>query len=117
MPDARFQEPALRVRHFPGERLIAPDLLGDVDTLAWLRRAHMVALHDTWGVALGLRIAGAGAGLAVGPGIAYDARGRELVSDSVRRISAPADAAKVGPYDLAIAYDRRPGSGGAQFLW
>ena len=80
---------AVRINHLQGERLRAADLEDGLGVESWLRRLHMVGLHDTWGIALGLDVtadAGAGRGVLVRPGLAYDARGRPLL------ISAPAVA-------------------------
>ena len=46
-----------RIRHRQDERLLATDLNTDMAYEAMLRRLHLRSLHDTWGVALGLRLA------------------------------------------------------------
>lgn len=65
-----------------GQRLLARDLddllAGEQERLFW----HNRAVHDAYGVVFGLAVGpaagGAEAGVAVGPGLAYDAYGREL---------------------------------------
>ena len=50
-----------------------------------MRQLHMVGLHDTWGITMGLAATaeeGAGRGVGVTTGLAYDARGRPLLLDA-----------------------------------
>jgi hypothetical protein len=68
-----------RVEPVAGGRLEAADLRD----LAWLadhqRARHVRALHDTWGIAAGLRLTADAGGPVVRPGVAYDRCGRLLV--------------------------------------
>jgi hypothetical protein len=63
------------------------------------RARHLRGAHGTWGVALGFDVAGDLSAspriLAIGPGLAYDAAGRELVSDRLREVPIPPAAAGV----------------------
>jgi hypothetical protein len=81
-----------RVRYFQGQNLRARDLQDEDAYEARMRGMHIRALHNTWGVALGfeVRINDDGDALLVGPGIAYDCRGREVVSGRSLAIEPPA---------------------------
>lgn len=71
--------PAERPRYFEGQLLTAEDLRVEQDY--WLRkhRLHNLALHGS-GVVCGLAVTPRGGGaLTVGPGIAIDRLGREIV--------------------------------------
>ena len=69
----------LRLRNDAGQRLLARDLQDEHDLQSWRRAIHVAALHDTWGIAIGLT-ATIGAGEAIiGPGLAYDCFGREII--------------------------------------
>jgi hypothetical protein len=72
---------------------------------AMLRRLHLRGLHDTWGVALGLRLARGKDGKAalVTPGMAYDCLGRELLLADGFALQAPTRPA--GNAGAALAYD------------
>ena len=82
----------------------------------WLRRLHVVALHDTWGIALGLTVSQdePSRGVVVRPGVAYYVKGRPLLV-SARSVvpnpfaSYPA-AAATDSFDLVLIDDaeRRP---------
>jgi hypothetical protein len=104
-------EPAARVRHYQGQRLSAGDLQAEYDNQARLRNLHVIALHDTWGIALGfdVKIDVSRNSLIVGPGVAYDCWGRELVLSRSREISVPwpanAYSEQVGEFDLVMSYD------------
>jgi hypothetical protein len=72
--------PADRVLHHDGERLTAGDLTEGSAYESWLRALHVRAVHDTWGVAVGFALPmPLPTGIFVGPGVAYDACGHELV--------------------------------------
>ena len=45
---------AIRINHVQGERLRAADLQDELGVESWMRQLHMIGLHDTWGIALGL---------------------------------------------------------------
>ncbi len=87
------------------------------------RARHLRGAHGTWGVALGLDVDASLASAprigTVGPGLAYDAAGRELVVDRRREVAIPDEAAGVVTMILAagacapaaapaIAWARRP---------
>ncbi len=76
---------AIRINHVQGERLRAADLQDELGVESWMRQLHMIGLHDTWGIALGLEATaeeGAGRGVRVAAGLAYDARGRPLLLEA-----------------------------------
>lgn len=112
-----------RIRHRQDERLLASDLNADMAYEAMLRRLHLRGLHDTWGVALGLRLARGQDGKAalVTPGLAYDCLGRELLLAEGFALPAPARPAGFAgaalAYDLVVRYAEaatdRPASPGA----
>jgi hypothetical protein len=71
-----------RVAYHEGQLLAGRDLTADLEHRIRMRRFHVGAVHDVWGVALGFQ-----AGLSsdersavVGPGLAYDRLGREILS-------------------------------------
>jgi hypothetical protein len=99
-----------RIRFYEGTRLTARDLRDDQDYEARLRHLHVRAVHGTWGVAVGYEIGltqGSGA-VAVGPGIAYDCAGRELVSARTLAVPPPLPPeASLAPswwFDLLLRY-------------
>jgi len=76
---------AIRINHVQGERLRAADLQDELGVESWMRQLHMIGLHDTWGIAMGLVATaeeGAGRGVCVAAGLAYDARGRPLLLEA-----------------------------------
>jgi hypothetical protein len=78
---------AIRINHLQGERLLAADLEDELGVESWMRQLHMVGLHDTWGIALGLEVRAeerAGRGVRVAPGLAYDAPGRSLLVNAAK---------------------------------
>jgi hypothetical protein len=84
----------LRVGWVERQLLAGADLRESHHYLDVLRARHMRGAHATWGVALGLSVSDAGGGLVeIGPGLAYDARGRELLVS--RPIHLAADVAGV----------------------
>ncbi len=99
-----------RVRHHPEERLQASDLNTDMAYEAMLRRLHLRSLHDTWGAALGLRLAlrNDGKAVLVAPGLAYDCLGRELLLTVSTALDAPLRPAGAQGqslvYDLTVRY-------------
>jgi hypothetical protein len=104
--------PAVRVRHYQGERLLAPNLQDEYDSAVWLRALHVVGLHDVWGIALGFNASLAGTQedcVLVQPGLAYDVCGRELVLGQPHPVPVPPllfqEVKLEGPYDLVMCYD------------
>lgn len=100
---------AVRIVHKQGERLVAPDLQDEQGVESWLRAVHVVALHDTWGIALGFGVQAEAdlGGLLVAPGLAYDCQGREIVLAEAAALSLPTDWASAG-YTLVASYDASP---------
>lgn len=99
-----------RIGHFEGELLAARDLQDDVDYERRLRGLHVRGLHNTWGVALGYTVSQIGNNLIqVGPGIAYDCRGREVVSSHTFTVGLPVlpvgSDALAWWFDLVISYN------------
>jgi hypothetical protein len=92
-----------RVRFVPGALLASADLRDEVAAQARAREMHVRAVHGTWGIALGYAAGIAGPWIIVGPGIAYDCHGHELVSDRTVALAPPeAPGGKERWYDLAV---------------
>jgi hypothetical protein len=71
-----------RVAYHEGQLLAGRDLTADLEHRVRMRRFHVGSVHDVWGVALGFQV-----GLSsdersavVGPGLAYDRLGWEILS-------------------------------------
>ncbi len=71
-----------RVAYHEGQLLAGRDLTADLEHRIRMRRFHVGSVHDVWGVALGFQV-----GLSsdersavVGPGLAYDRLGREILA-------------------------------------
>jgi hypothetical protein len=79
----------IRLRNDAGQRLRGRDLQDEHELQSWRRAVHVAALHDTWGIAIGF--AGSlGAGEAIiGPGLAYDCFGREIVLSRDQHVPGP----------------------------
>ncbi len=113
----------VRLRHYQGQRLLAADLQDEYHHLTWLRGAHVVALHNTWGIALGFEVkVGPNDFVMIGPGLAYDAYGREIVLTQSRAVPGP-QALSPGPdadgdYELVVTYDAELGerTAGQEFV-
>ncbi len=117
MTSSAFQPPQ-RIGYFDGQLLAARDLQDQADGESRLRGLNVRALHNTWGVALGFEIVRSNALLLqVGPGIAYDARGREIISAHTLNVGPPVPPAGTEAnawwFDLVIGYrqplERSPG--------
>jgi len=80
-----------RVRFRDGQLLAAHDLTDDAEHEEWMRALHVRAMHDTWGVASGFALAvdKLRRGVDVGPGVAYDYRGRAIVLADELHLTAP----------------------------
>jgi hypothetical protein len=116
MTRSEFKPPD-RIGYFDGQLLAARDLQDDADGERQLRGLHVRASHNTWGVALGFEVTWKDAALIqVGPGIAYDAHGREIVSAHTLNVGLPVrprEKASAWWFDLVIRYredlERSPG--------
>lgn len=95
-----------RIGYFHGQLLAARDLQDDAETESLLRGMHVRALHNTWGVALGFEVSiKDDTVVQVGPGIAYDARGQEILSSHTLNVGLPVlpnDDADAWWFDLVI---------------
>ncbi|HEY2218531.1 MAG TPA: hypothetical protein VGH35_04275 [Gaiellaceae bacterium] len=97
-----------RPAFFDGQRLTAADLAAAVEYELELRRLHNRALHG-WGIALGFPVVGGrgATSVSVGPGLALDSLGRELVlGHSLERPVPP--LAQASTWYLTISYAADP---------
>jgi hypothetical protein len=77
-----------RIRYFEGSLLAARDLQADTTYQDRQSELHIRGLHNTWGVALGFEVKLTQPvgqeqtmdTIVVGPGLAYDCRGRQIIS-------------------------------------
>jgi hypothetical protein len=84
--------PPTRVNYFDGQMLSTADLRAEQDYHRNMRYLHNRLLHG-WGVVEGLDVDGDGPAVHVGPGLAIDGRGRELVLPEPVRVDLPPGAA------------------------
>ena len=75
---ARPTPPPERLTYHEGARLLTRDLRDLVSYERRLLGLHVAALHDTWGVALGLGLAASGQQALVAPGVAYTGHGEAI---------------------------------------
>jgi hypothetical protein len=97
-----------RPAFFDGQRLTAADLAAAIEYELELRRLHNRALHG-WGIALGFPVTGerGATSVTVGPGLALDSSGRELVlGRSVERPVPP--VAQASTWYLTVSYADDP---------
>ena len=95
--------PITRVAWVEGSRLTHRDLADAIEHESRLLALHVAAMHGTWGVALGLRLA-IGSDLhsvRVTAGSAYTARGESVVVAESMMVQGPVGAS--GAYDLLIS--------------
>jgi hypothetical protein len=80
-----------RLRFTPGQDLLARDFRDGETFEARLRHWHVRAIHQGYGVSVGLRAQPIkeNTEVTVDPGIAYDAKGRELFLPTTRTIAVP----------------------------
>ena len=111
-----------RLRYWQGQKLRRRDFQDQVDMEAQLRWWHNRALHQAYGVARGLEVAGVSnsngsriKGVWVEPGIAYDCFGRMLVLQAAKEIPLPESSLPTGRarvlvirYKERCAYPRQP---------
>ena len=97
---------ATRPNYFPGMLLSADDLREEQQYHLGKHRRHLQTLHG-WGVANGLDVAVASDGnsVTVGPGVAIDALGHEIVLDEPAAIAPPGDSAS--PAWVVLEYAER----------
>lgn len=93
-----------RVRYSDDQLLAASDLNLDEAYEDSMRRMHIRGLHDTWGVSLGyyLSLSNEENQVLLGPGLAYDALGRELLLADTLNLPAPEPE---GSFEMPLAYD------------
>lgn len=102
-----------RINYYDGQRLQSSDLKADTGFESWLRGVHVRAVHQTWGIALGLELSVDNGQVRIAPGIAYDCHGRELITARpmlVPQPQLPAGKAEAYWYDLVISYDDKLGA-------
>src|SRR4030095_3370535 len=110
-----------RLRYWHGQRLRSRDFRDQTAIEAQLRWWHNRALHNTFGVSLGLRVSpvpasGSLTAVRVTCGLAYDCFGRELILQDTREIPVPTPPPRQGnlqvpPMTLLLRY-----KDSAQFL-
>ena len=95
-----------RPNYFPGMMLSADDLREEQQYHLGKHRRHLQTLHG-WGVANGLDVAVAsdGKSVTVGPGVAIDALGHEIVLEEPATIAPPGDTAS--PAWVVLEYAER----------
>jgi hypothetical protein len=98
-----------RLRHVPGQDLLARDFRAQAAIESQLRWWHNRALHAAYGVREGLQalpLREPPLTVEVQPGVAYDPYGRELVLAGVRHLAAPdaKDGADLEPLLLVLRY-------------
>lgn len=109
-----------RITYHDSQRLAARDLQADSDHETQMRQLHVIGLHNTWGVALGLEVGiqNDSRSVLVGPGMAYDHKGRAIVLSEAIPLHAPPqpDLAtnERAWVDLVISYDPFDDAGRAQ---
>jgi len=92
-----------RIRFVAGARLASRDLRAEAAAQSRARQLHVRRVHDTWGIALGYAVGAVGRWLVVGPGIAYDCRGHELIrSRTVALVPPVPRAGGEAWFDLAL---------------
>jgi hypothetical protein len=92
-----------RVRYWQGQLLASGDLQTQLRVDEELRRLHNRAVHQAYGIAIGLTPTLDEDKLTLGCGMAYDCAGRGLIVEADREIPLPAEV--TGPMTLVLAYD------------
>lgn len=99
-----------RVRYWQGQMLRSGDFRAQLNTDAQLGAWHNRALHNAYGIALGLEITpmqgtGSVTGVRVDPGVAYDCFGRAVILLAAQVVSIPAAPADgSGSMTLLLRY-------------
>jgi hypothetical protein len=123
MADKSTPSLGFRLRHYQGQRLQAADLQDEYDNLTSLRGLHVIGLHNTWGIALGFTVQMGSKGsntVGIAPGLAYDARGHEIVLTSTRPVGGPQGGRPIPdntPITLVMRYDEDLGQREAGREW
>jgi len=116
--------PIQRVSYYKGQLLTASDLQTDLAHTAHLQQAHIAVHHHTWGIAVGYEVAVKSTRVELNPGVAYDSRGRVIISTETIAILPPAlpanSTADAAWFDLLIEYDEQatmPEAGTRSVAW
>ena len=104
-----------RIRYYQGQPLQARDLQDEVAYEAGMNSLHVTAMHNTWGVAVGLEVALTEdrRSAVVGSGVAYDRCGRAIINPTTLTIPVPPPVHTLNTkpviwwYDLVARYDDR----------
>jgi hypothetical protein len=97
-----------RLRHRPGEMLRSRDLRDQAAMDAELRWWHNTAVHNAFGVSVGLQSEIASDEVTVEPGLAYDVFGRELWLNERASLRLPSEAADGSSLVLLARYRQSP---------
>jgi hypothetical protein len=113
--DAQDRRALERFRFWDGQALRSRDLRGQLEVEAQLRAWHNRAVHDPYGVRLGLAVtpqpaAGPLAAVQVAAGLAYDCAGRPLLVQRAVTVALPAAPGDSGGAMLLVASWRRDAS-------
>lgn len=92
-----------RVRYWQGQLLASGDLRTQLKTDEELARLHNRAVHDAYGIAIGLTPNVKDGVFTLGCGMAYDCAGRALIVEKDRDIPLPSKV--TAPMLLVLAYD------------
>jgi hypothetical protein len=96
-----------RIGFYHGSLLTARDLRDDLAHEERLHSLHVRALHDVWGIGLGLALSLTAdrRAVLVAPGVAYDAHGREIVLTAPTRLTAlPVTGGLPRTFDVVIRF-------------
>lgn len=99
-----------RIHWHEGSRLTRRDLADAIEHEARMLELHVRAVHDTFGVALGLGVAlAAGAkAVVVQPGLAYGCRGASVLLPAATTIATPPASVAGTRFDLVLVAARPP---------
>jgi hypothetical protein len=97
------------VNFFDGQLLSADDLRAEQDYHRGMRYLHNRLLHG-WGVVEGFAVDGDDGGVRVGPGVAIDPLGRELVLPAPAHVDLPPEAAvhDQTPWSVVVTWEEAP---------
>lgn len=99
-----------RIHWYEGSRLTRRDLADAIEHEARMLELHVRAVHDTFGVALGLGVtlASAGKAVVVQPGLGYTRRGASVLLHSVTTLAAPSPNVEGNRFDLVLVAASAP---------